>query len=71
MSINYNMPVFRSLRPWVKFDIYNLFNNQKLIAWNTTVSPNKRAPEGYPGAADRLHAELDASGRRPATPSPT
>ncbi|HJZ75378.1 MAG TPA: carboxypeptidase regulatory-like domain-containing protein [Vicinamibacterales bacterium] len=36
-SINYNVPVFRTLRPWVKLDIYNLFDNQKLIAWNTTV----------------------------------
>jgi outer membrane receptor protein involved in Fe transport len=43
MSMNYNVPVFRSLRPWVKFDVYNLFNNQKLIAWNTTVSQNKAA----------------------------
>jgi hypothetical protein len=37
-SINYNVPVFRALRPWVKFDVYNLFNNEKLIAWNTTIS---------------------------------
>jgi hypothetical protein len=40
-SINYNVPVFRSLSPWVKFDIYNLFDNKKLIAWNTTVSQNR------------------------------
>jgi hypothetical protein len=39
-SINYNIPVFRSLRPWVKFDIYNVFDNLKLVAWNTTVSQN-------------------------------
>jgi hypothetical protein len=37
VSANYNVPVFRSLRPWVKFDVYNLFDNQKMIAWNTTV----------------------------------
>jgi hypothetical protein len=36
-SINYNIPVFRTLKPWVKFDVYNLLNNQKLIAWSTTV----------------------------------
>ena len=30
-GVGYNIPVFRTLRPWVKFDIYNLFNNQKLI----------------------------------------
>jgi hypothetical protein len=30
--------VFKTLAPWLKFDIYNVLNNQKLIAWNTTVS---------------------------------
>ena len=40
-SINYNVPVFRSLRPWIKLDIYNLFDNQKLIAWNTTITQNR------------------------------
>ena len=43
-SINYNIPVFRALRPWVKFDTYNLFNNRKLIAWNTTISQNRTGP---------------------------
>jgi hypothetical protein len=44
MSFNYNIPVFRSLRPWVKFDIYNLFDNDTLIAWNTTISRNNAGP---------------------------
>ena len=39
-SIHYNVPVFKDLRPWIKFDVYNLLNNQKLIAWNTTVTQN-------------------------------
>jgi hypothetical protein len=43
-SFNYDVPVFRSARPWVKVDIYNLFNNQKLIAWNTTVRPDPNSP---------------------------
>lgn len=36
-AMNVNIQVFRSLRPWVKFDIYNLFDNQKVIArlWRT------------------------------------
>jgi hypothetical protein len=53
-SINYDVPVFRTLKPWVKFDVYNLFNNEKLIGWSTTVSPNKATsadslglPTGY------------------------
>ena len=30
----------KSVRPWVKFDIYNLFNNEKLIAWSTAIRQN-------------------------------
>jgi hypothetical protein len=50
-SLNYNVPVFRKLRPYVKFDIYNLFDNQKLIAYNTTVSQNKSGPLSSLGLA--------------------
>ena len=50
-SINYEVPVFRSLRPWLKFDIYNLFNNQKLVAWNTTVSQDPASPRDDVGLA--------------------
>jgi hypothetical protein len=54
MSLNYDVPILRSIRPSIKFDVYNLFNNEKLIAWSTTVSPNKTTstdslglPTGY------------------------
>jgi hypothetical protein len=50
-SINYNIPVFRSLRPWVKFDVYNLLDNRKLIAWNTTVSQNNAGAKDSVGLA--------------------
>ena len=43
-SINYNVPVFRTLAPWIKFDVYNVFNNDKLIAWNTTGTGNAAGP---------------------------
>jgi hypothetical protein len=42
-SVNYNVPVFKALRPWIKLDLFNVFNNEKLIAWNTTVSQNRAA----------------------------
>jgi len=51
LSINYNIPVFRSLRPWLKFDIYNALDNQKLIAFNTTVNPNNSGPTDALGLA--------------------
>jgi hypothetical protein len=54
VSIHYDVPIVRSLQPWVKFDVYNLFNDQKLIAWDVSVdaapgSPNDSLgiPTGY------------------------
>jgi outer membrane receptor for ferrienterochelin and colicin len=43
LSVNYNVPVFKTLRPWVKLDVFNLFDNLKTIAWNTAVSQNRAA----------------------------
>ena len=62
-SINYDIPVFRSLKPWVKFDVFNLFNNEKLIAWSTTYLQvrTRRSTRSASTAARR-------SERGPATP---
>ena len=43
-AVGYNIPVFKTLRPWLKFDVYNVLNNQKQIAWNTTVSQDPTSP---------------------------
>ena len=43
-SVSYDVPVFKSLRPWVKFDIYNILNNQKLIAWSTAIRQDPNSP---------------------------
>src|SRR5581483_9361648 len=34
LDISYDIPIVGSVKPWVKFDVYNLFNNDKLIQWN-------------------------------------
>lgn len=54
LGLNYSIPVFKSLRPYVKFDVFNVFNNDKLIQWNTVVTadPNSARdslglPTGY------------------------
>lgn len=38
MAVTYGVPVWKSARPWIKFEAFNLLNNQKLIAWNTTIT---------------------------------
>jgi hypothetical protein len=50
-SLNYEIPIVQSLRPWLKFDVYNLFNNQTLITWNTTVKQDKTGPLDSMGLA--------------------
>ncbi len=44
LSLHYDIPVWRSLRPWLKIEWYNLTNNDKLIAFNTTVRPDWDGP---------------------------
>src|SRR5262245_24252900 len=44
LGAGYNIPVFKTLRPWLRLDVYNFFNNQKQIGWNTTVSQDPTSP---------------------------
>ena len=38
LAVTYGVPVWRGARPWVKFEAFNLLNNQKLISWDTTIT---------------------------------
>ena len=51
-SINYDIPVFRSLRPWLKFDVFNLFDNLKQIKWNITTRQDAASPKDSLGLAN-------------------
>jgi len=37
VSVNYSIPVWDSLSPWIKFDLFNALHNDKQIYGNTTV----------------------------------
>jgi hypothetical protein len=54
LAATYTIPTWRTVSPWVKFEIYNAFNNQKQIAWDRTVGPDPASardanglPTGY------------------------
>ncbi len=49
LAVTYRVPVWKTLKPWVKLELLNAFDNDKLIGWDTTVT------------ADAASA-LDASG---------
>jgi len=44
VDLNYNIPVVGTVRPWLKFDVFNLLNNDKLITYNTTYRMDPRSP---------------------------
>jgi hypothetical protein len=43
-SINYDIPVYKSARPWLKFDVYNVLNDLTVIRSDTTVNPDPNSP---------------------------
>jgi hypothetical protein len=49
LSLTYAVPVWRSLRPWIKAEVLNLLNNQTLIAWDTTVTADNAGPKDEDG----------------------
>lgn len=53
-ALTYGVPVWRSVQPWIKFEMFNVLNNQKLIAWDTTITADPASardefglPTGY------------------------
>jgi len=40
MSFRYGVPVWKTVQPWIQAHVFNVMNNQKLIQWDTTVSPD-------------------------------
>jgi hypothetical protein len=44
LALLYQVPVWRTLRPWFKAEFYNVFNNQPLVLANTAVTPDPNSP---------------------------
>ena len=44
VSVHHSLPFWKTLAPWVKFDIFNIFNSQPLTTWNTTVVADPTSP---------------------------
>jgi hypothetical protein len=38
LGVTYQVPVWRSLRPWMKVEVLNMLDNDKLIGWDTTIT---------------------------------
>jgi hypothetical protein len=44
LALTYDVPIWGTVRPWIKFEVYNVFDNNKLIGWNTPVNPDPASP---------------------------
>ena len=44
LAATYSIPVWRSTAPWLKVEVLNALNNQKLIGWDTTVTADTKGP---------------------------
>jgi hypothetical protein len=40
VALTYRVSPLRRVQPWLKLEVFNLLNNQKLVTWNTTVQPD-------------------------------
>jgi hypothetical protein len=49
LAVTYSIPIWRSARPWIKIEAFNVFNNQKLFRWDTTVTANNSSPRDASG----------------------
>ncbi len=49
LALTYRIPVWKTVQPWVKVEVLNVLNNDKLISWNTSVTPNNNGPKDEMG----------------------
>jgi hypothetical protein len=47
----YSIPVWKTVKPWLKVEFYNLLNNDKQIRWDTTVTADPNSPKDANGLA--------------------
>jgi hypothetical protein len=53
-AVDYDIPVWQDVRPWAKFEVFNVLNNDKQIGWSTFIAPDSTSardalglPTGY------------------------
>ena len=49
LALTYGVPVWKTARPWIKIEFYNVLNNTKQIAWDKTVTPDPNSAKDASG----------------------
>ena len=45
----YSLPVWKTVRPWMKLELRNVLNNDTLTTWNIAVTPDNEGPKDADG----------------------
>jgi outer membrane receptor protein involved in Fe transport len=72
LGVTYQVPVWRTIKPWVELEVLNVLNNDKLIVWDTTITADATSaldanglPTGYVKGANFGKATSAAQYPRP------
>ena len=49
LGMTYAVPAWQSIRPWVRFEALNLFDNDTLVAWSTSITADMTGPKDANG----------------------
>ncbi|HPA95939.1 MAG: TonB-dependent receptor [Acidobacteria bacterium] len=48
-SVTYRIPIWKTVEPYVKFEVYNVLNDDKLVTFNTTITADAASPKDANG----------------------
>ncbi len=49
VAVTYRIPIWKSLEPWVKFQVFNVLNDDTLATFNTGITANQAGPKDADG----------------------
>jgi len=61
-ALNYDIPIWKTLSPWVKFEVFNVFNTRYRTGFDTTIVPCTKSSDGSVPSGCAANPPLDASG---------
>ncbi len=45
LALNYQVPIWKTLAPWIKFQVNNMFNQDKLVTYSTSIAADPNSPK--------------------------
>jgi outer membrane receptor protein involved in Fe transport len=61
-ALNYDIPIWKSLAPWIKVQVFNILNTKYRTGFDTTITPCRTASDGSVPTGCAANPPLDANG---------